>query len=369
MNNLCKIGTIEAIAFVLILMITRIVLNIPKEIIQNTGSSAWINVIVISIIVILFTLLICKLFKNFPVCDLIDVSEYLGGKWLKIIVSFIYFLIFIILTAVILRNFSEILKNVIFFNSPIAYILLFFIVGIVVANRLGFPTIARINLIITFLALIAILVSFFFSANSYVPSNLFPIFGYGINETFFSGLINLFSFNGILFLYFLAPLLKDPSKFKKISVIAVVISSIYLFLSVTSLLLLFSFILDSEELISALLASRILSFGNFIQRVDAIFIFTWILAFLSYLSITTFFAIHVFKKATNIERVNTISYCFAAIIFGLALAAKDLLPDAYIGTTFSQISVLVTTFVIPISILALANIKYKKKNKLLLKEE
>jgi len=369
MNSFCKIGTIEAVAFVLILIINRILLNVPKEVIHNTGNSAWLNVILISIIVILFTTLVCMLFKKFPVCDLIDVSEYLGGKWLKIVVSFIYTFIFVTVTAVILRNFSEILKSIVFPTTPIAYILLFFIIGIVVANKLGFSTISRINLVITGLALFSILVIFFFSADSYVTANIFPILGYGINETFFSGLTNLFAFSGIIFLFFLPPFLKDPTKFKKISLVAVTLSSIYLFMSVLSLLLLFSFILESEELLSILLASRIIRLGSFIQNIDAIFIFVWILSFLSYLSIASFLAIHVFKKAANISRNDGIIYCFGAIIFGIALLHPKMLASSFLTTSFSQYAVLITTFVIPTIILALANLKFKRKNKANFKKE
>ena len=89
-----KIGFVEAILFVLVVITNKIILNLPKTIITGCGNSAWINVIYISILAILLTLLIVKLFKKFEGYDIFDVSNYLGGKPLKIFLRnriFVYF--------------------------------------------------------------------------------------------------------------------------------------------------------------------------------------------------------------------------------------------------------------------------------------
>ena len=87
MSTSQKIGTIEAIALIVTIIINQIILNLPDVIISTTGSSSWINVIYISIIAIIFCALICKLFKPFNSNDILDVSEYLGGKVLKFIIG------------------------------------------------------------------------------------------------------------------------------------------------------------------------------------------------------------------------------------------------------------------------------------------
>ena len=91
MSTYQKIGTVEAIALIVTIIINQIILNLPDVIITTTGSSSWINVIYISIIAIIFCALICKLFKPFNSNDIIDVSEYLGGKILKYIIGIAYF--------------------------------------------------------------------------------------------------------------------------------------------------------------------------------------------------------------------------------------------------------------------------------------
>ena len=78
MNVLQKIGKFEAIALIVMVSMNQIFLNLSNIIIVNTGTSAWINVIVISIIALLFCLLISKLFKPFPTKDIVDIS--IGDK-------------------------------------------------------------------------------------------------------------------------------------------------------------------------------------------------------------------------------------------------------------------------------------------------
>ena len=76
--NTYKIGTFEAIALICIVMTNHIIINIPEIIIQSAGTSAWINVIFISLVSIGFTLLICLLFKNFLGKDILDICELVG---------------------------------------------------------------------------------------------------------------------------------------------------------------------------------------------------------------------------------------------------------------------------------------------------
>lgn len=184
-------------------------------------------------------------------------------------------------------------------------------------------------------------------------------FGYGAKQTFFSGLTNLFGFNGLAYLFFLKPLLKKEKYFKKISIIAIIISSIYLFLSVACLLLVFSFITQSSEGISIYLLTRMISFGDFLQRSDAIFIMIWILSVFSYISIALFFIIYITKKLTNLLNTNSINYCYSSIILGLSLLPQNFAQYiAFIEIMFKYYS-LSLVFIIDILILIFANIKFK----------
>lgn len=82
MNNNYKIGNVEAIFAISIIMVNRIILNLPYSILENTGTGSIINLIYIGAIGLLLVFLINKLFKAFPNSDIIDLAEYSGRKYI-----------------------------------------------------------------------------------------------------------------------------------------------------------------------------------------------------------------------------------------------------------------------------------------------
>ena len=80
-----KIGNFEAIALILTVIVNHVVLNLPKNIIASSSSSSIINVLFISIIAVLIGYFVCKLLERFPKLDILDIANFLGGKWLKIL--------------------------------------------------------------------------------------------------------------------------------------------------------------------------------------------------------------------------------------------------------------------------------------------
>lgn len=136
-NSNYKLQKIEAISIIVIIMLNKLVLNVPYIVISTVGTGIIVNLIYIGIVDLLFSLLLVKLFEKFQNSDIVDVSEYLGGKILKWIIGIISILIFIFVAFVTLIDFTNALQIVYFSNFSIIYIVLFFIVGILVANLYG----------------------------------------------------------------------------------------------------------------------------------------------------------------------------------------------------------------------------------------
>lgn len=358
--NTEKIGYIEAIALISIVMTNKIILNTPKDIISTTGSSAWINSLLISIIAILLAWFIGFLFKNFHGKDILDVSEFLGGKFLKIIIGLSYLFFLLIVPMLVIKTFSENLQTIYFETSPTIYILLFFLVTCAISNCFSLKVIAKTNLIIAPVVFISIIVILVSSIQDFTIERIFPIMGYGIKETFFSGLSNIYAFSSISYLLFLNPFLSNSHKFKKISIISIIISGVYLFLSVLCILLSLPYTMQSGESFSLYLLTRNIEYGRFIQRMDAIFIFIWIISTISYISIAIYFSLHIIKKLTNIVDTSSMNYSINLFILSLILSFANL--SNKLGEFFRYIS-LILIFGISILILVLANLKLRALNK------
>ena len=132
MENNYKLEKIEAIALILIIMINKLILNIPYYIVDLVGSGAIINLIYIGILDFILLLIIVRLFKGFENSDILDISEFLAGKTFKNLIALICISLFFLVAFITLVDFSNVLHTIYFSNFPMVYILFFFILRFII---------------------------------------------------------------------------------------------------------------------------------------------------------------------------------------------------------------------------------------------
>ncbi len=355
-----KIGKVEAIALILILMLNRLILTLPKNMYLLTGNSILINAVWVIFLMFLFVFLLIKISKKFVGQDLIDIAEFVGGKFLKVIISTAYIVFFVSISGIILRDFVEGIKILYYSQIPTWLLASLILVIPVVANLHGGNSVIKFNSIIVFITLISLLVILISSTTTYVPQKFFPILGNGINETFFEGATNIYAFSGFCFLFFVMPLLKSSKDFKKIGIISTIIGSIYLFFTLASLLFSFSSLVSVYEISPIYLIMRSTDFGIFFQRPDAIFVFTWILTLMSYLSVVIMFTSIIFKKITNIKTTKYLPYILVSLILIICLIPSNLAQIKTLEDTYYRYFNVVLVFIISPIILVIANFKKRK---------
>ena len=128
-------------------------------------------------------------------------------------------------------------------------------------------------------------------------------------------------------------------------------------MSVTTLLLLFPLLTSSEEILPLYLAARFIEFGRFFQRLDAVFVFTWIISMACYLSLALYFATNIFKKITNIQYSKWVIGLIASICFGIALIPQDLKQISFLENNVYKFIILILVIGVGLGILIFANIK------------
>lgn len=322
--NYQKICMAEGIALIFVVMINQVLLGVAKNIVITTASSAWLNILFVILIGLALVFIITKLFKKFPTLDIIDISEYIGGKILKIIICIISIIFFIFSAGLILHHICDCLEIIYFTNINSLFLQLIFLFGAVICAKKGISSVSKTNLLFVALLLIPMIILFCALFFDMEIQRIFPILGYGVNNTFFGNSTNIFAFSGLLFLFFIMPFLNNSEDFSKIGFISFIISSLYLFFTVISLLLVFPFSEITEELLSIYLLSRTVSIGTFLERLDAIYVFLWILSTFSYLSILIFFICNTFKKMANLKNANGIIGTAMFLVFSSALLIKDI---------------------------------------------
>lgn len=359
-NNNC-LGKLESISIIILVMINKLILNIPYYIVNLTGSGSIVNIIYIGIIDFIFLLIIIRLFQKFENSDIVDVSEYLGGKILKVIVSLISIFLLLLVTFITLLDFSNVLHKIYFAQFPIIYILGFFIIGVGIANFVGIKSISRITSFIVPFAILSILITFGAVLKDLKITSITPILGESYNKTFVIGLTNSFSMYIMVYYYFLKPLLKEPNDFKKISIVSYAVSIILLLLTVISMLTIFTSNSSNAPINSLFLLARQIELGTFLQRVDAIFILLWIMSIFSYLSFVIFIINRIIKKITNVGNEKMLTFSICSILFGLTLIPFNIAELNFIEDVIYRYIVLIFMLGIGIGILILSNIKLLRK--------
>ena len=311
-----RIGKLEAISFLITIMSNHVILNISKSIISSTNSSALINTLYISIIALILSYVIYILLNKFPTFDILDISNFLGGKTFKCIIGFLFCAYFIFFSATLLKNFIYCLQIIYYPNTNTFSLLLLFFIGAFFVCNLKYNALYRSNLLTIPFVILSIFILFLGNLGDFSFENIFPILGNGINATFLYGSSNLFAFQGLLYLLFLPPHLKDCTELKKISIISILLSAIYLIISIATIIFLFNTEVTNTLLMPLYSAVRYIEFGTFFQRLDSVFILIWIISFISYLSLSINTCSNILKKTTKIQspKFSIVLVCFFMLI-------------------------------------------------------
>ena len=354
-----KIGNKEAIALLVTIAFNHIIMNITKSIIETTASASLLNILYVSIITIIFTCIICYFLNKFPTLDLIDISEYLGGKLFKWIIGLLFIGYFIFFSGTLLNLFSYCLEIIYFQLVKIIYIVSLLVICAVVACTMRHNAIYRSTFII-FPFLITSTLFLFISNFRYLEfEKMYPIFGNGLYTTFISGLSNMFAFQGLAYIYFMPPKLKESNQIKKVAITSIVLSCLFLLVSIAIILFMFNGFVETDELLPLYSAVKYIEFGSFVQKLDSTFVLIWILAFVSYLSIALKFSSNILKKLTNTENENILTYLLGIALFFLAIWQKNYAVSTFLADIVYKYAFFI--LVVGISLLVLLSATVKQK--------
>lgn len=354
-----KIGNKEAIALLVTITFNHIILNVSKTILSTTNSASLLNLLYVGILAIIFTCLVCYFLSKFPTFDIIDISNYLGGKVLKWIIGLMFVGYFVFFTGVLLSMFSSCLQIIYFQYTKTIYITAFLLISALAACSLKYNAIYRATFIIFPFIIISTLFLLFSNLSYFSTDKMYPIFGYGLWSVFGSGITNIFAFQALAYIYFMPPMLKEPTQIKKIAVTSIVLSCIFLLISVAIILFMFSGFVDTDELMPFYSAVKYIEYGSFFKKLDSMFVLIWILSFVSFISIVLKFSSNIFKKLTNATNGAVFTLLLTIALFISAIWQKSYTVSISLSNWPYKYSFLIVIIGIPFFILLFATIKQK----------
>lgn len=358
-----QISNFQAIALILIIVTNHLILGTPRTLIAETGTGTILNMIYVFILALLLVFIITKLFSNFNGKDIIDISEFLGGKVLKVIVGIVFIIYFLVILSTTVRVIVQDLEIIYFQNISVYVLTLAILASIVFVYKYGSSAVVKCNSIIAPIVGIAILIIAFSNVQDFSLDRIFPILGFGAKETFITGASNIFAYSGLAILYFIMPMLKDSKNFKKVSIVSTILVGILIVGSVSSLVLSFPFIENINEISSLYVESRDISYWQVFQRIDGLFVFSWILALLSYISVVLFIIVVIFRKLTNAKKELPVVLAFATITYVTTLIPNNIAMIRFLEDIVFKYTNIIVAIFLSLIVLIFANIKYKIVNR------
>lgn len=354
-----KLENIEAIAFLSMISINSMILSTSQELIRTCSSSSLITALIVSFLAIIITLIFNVLSKSFSGKGLLDITDFLGGKPFKFVIGFIFIIYFTFRASLFLKKICDCLQIVYYPMTNVLFIALLFCIATGIVLCFKNKSLFKVSVLILPILLTSVALIFIGNGKNFDFENIFPILGNGIKATFFSGLSNIYAFYGIAYLLFIPDKLKHPEKMQKITLIAIIISAIFLIISSANILFLFGEKFSNTEFFPLFISVRSIEFGTFFERLDSMFLLLCILGFIPVLSLNAYIVLDIFKNITNVSNSKPIVFAYLLSILGMTMCYKLNSTILFFETTLSKILLIVFGIVLPFIILILANIKKK----------
>lgn len=298
-----------------------------------------------------------KLFFKFSNKDFFEISEYAGGKILKGISYFLVAVYLITSVVVVLSEFNENIRNILFKNAPSEYINLLFIFGMFIGLLCGFKGIFRTSIIIAPIILFTLFYMFFSLLGDIDITNYTPIFGNDAYDFFIKGIFRIEIFEGMFLILLMGGHLTN---IKKATIGSFILVAIIVLLISALLFGIIAYPIAMENYFPFFELSRLISFGRFIQRVESLYTLIWLLAVYLYITLDTSFVVQIFSKAFNIKYPKRIIPLFCIIILGITLLLKSYIVVLSIRRFFINFVFPFLAYFYSLVVIIIATIKRRK---------
>ncbi len=323
-NNKVTFGKWEAVSLILNMMCTKIFLFFPRMTVEVAGTAGWIMTLYNCALAFIMLTILIVLYKKFEGKDILDIAQIAGGRPLKILTGIVIAFYSYIYGAEVLRQFSEDMKVVSLPITPLSFIMILFLSGVIAGCFFGIEAIIRYQSIVV----PVIATGYIIILASIIPkidiTNITPIFGTGLNDIFVRGFSRVSIFSEIAILFLISPYLGGYKNVRSIGYTAIGLSSAFFTLGSLIYILVFPYPQSLESFLPIYQMSRLIDLGRFFRRIEPVFVFIWAMAALANITSLFYFTVYTFSKTFDIKYLRPLILPFAVIILSITFIPSDI---------------------------------------------
>lgn len=362
MNNSQKISSYQLFCLVAMFMMGS---TIILQSVTAAGRDTWISTLIAIIPGCLLVFLITYLAKLFPGKTLIEYSQETLGKIPGKLVGILYLWYFLYLGSLVLRNYGDFLSTVVLPESMpgVFHITLGLVVAYMVYHRIEvigrvgeivFPVIIGLSFAVSLLLTLS---------GSSELKNLLPVFEQGFGKVLLGSIpIAAFPFQEIIVFTMILPYLNISKNSNKALMGGLLFAGLIL---VTTLMQSIAVFGDYISTLSfpRYFSVRLLTVGEFIQRIEPIVIIIWIMQGLIKIGVCLYSFATGFSQITGIKDERTILIPSTILmIFFANIAYHNFFEMINFAINIYPFYAFPFQILFPVSMLVLALLKGKNKN-------
>lgn len=359
-NKQGTFGTYEAVCLVSMIIIVKIFYTSITIIVNLEGTSGWYGTIISCITSMLLFSLLYLLMKRFPGMDITQIFEKILGKIAGKVVTLIFSAYVLYYAASNLREFIEMIKTYNLPYTPPSLLIFGFIAVCTIIAYFGLENIARLSGILFVPVIICILIILLLAIPYYDPDYLKPYLGYGLGKTITVGILRSSAYSEVFILTIIINSIHGLKAFKRVGITSILIAGVTFSTNILCYIMAFSYISGGENLSGLFELSRAIYFNRFIQRVESIFLFAWVIASLLAVSVAFYISINLYTKAFRISNHRPIIFPFSFLLFMVALIPQNISEVIYIHIHLIRQYSTFLVFLVPILLLLIAVVFRKR---------
>jgi len=353
-----RFGPGEAIVLLGISSMARIFLPYPRLLVDIGGPAVWMMPLGGLAAALTGIYLMSLVLKKSPGSTIIEITEQAFGPFIGMAVNILVtFQILVVIGAVFIREFSEAMLTITLRYAPISLIDAAFLAMGLLGAYLGVEALAR-TARLTYLYVLGGLSILIFSLIPFWNfHNMLPFFGNGPKEVFLMGTYSTAGIAEIIIAGVIVQAMGGAKIFAGIGYRAMLLGFGILFLSLTTLVLTYSWPVSEEFTLPFLRLARTIYLGRFFQRPEAIFILVWGIVGAIKIALLLYTAAVSLARSLKLPEYRPLIWPLGLAMFILSLLPLDMPSVIEVDAVYIRSAILLPDYLLPLLILAVLWLK------------
>lgn len=283
-------------------IIPTAILVVPSVVMAHSKQDAWISITAATVLGVGIAWLTGTIAMRVP-----QQFSFLGwisqrlGKWIAVLIGLLLSLYYISISSIILQEFTNILSDQILFETP-GWVIMAIILSVCsYAVYGGIEVIARVNGVVTTIAIITYCISLLLFVNLIEPSQLRPVMTNPMNHIAYGGLLPLGWMSETALVLLLGPFLQSKKNIAKAAMGGTLAAGFHLTITVALCLILFGPIMPQQFRYPTFSMIEIIKLGTTLERLDILFVSFWVSTIYIKMALFLFGAFHCLTETFTIK--------------------------------------------------------------------